>query len=300
MTTPTLLVPDLSEWQKDVDWPKLVGAGYPAVILRAYNGARADHTFAANREHGHAAGARLLGLYAYLETAPDVEDQAAGFVHTVGALRAGEWPIVDCETGTDAAARVRAWAAHVARALGYETPWLYSGESFYNSQHLSGAGVAVTRTWLAAYGSHEPREPHALWQYTDHRTVPGVAGVVDCSTFHGTVDQLAALVEPKAKPPARPPVHPTPGPTAHASHPFPVGIHPGGTHPSARPLQAALKLTRWLSPNVVESDHYGPLTQAAVAGFNAKHGMNTRGVEHDVAIGPHGWALLMSLAYGKS
>jgi hypothetical protein len=286
----SLLVPDLSEWQRDVNWTELV-ASYPAVIVRAYNGYREDHQFELNRAHAHAAGVRALGLYAYLVADRNELDQAAEFVHTVGSLRAGEWPIVDCETGAgDQSARVRAWAAHVARSLGNEQPWLYSGQAFYREHGLAHAGVPATRTWLAAYDGHEPAEGHELWQYTDHRTVPGVTGPVDCSQFHGTIEQLLAAIRPPA---------PTQGPTTHPSHPYPAGLHPGGTTPSARPLQQALKVTGWMDPTVPASDHYGPLTQHAVSGFNRKHGMAVPAGSFDPAIGPRGWALLMTLAYGR-
>jgi GH25 family lysozyme M1 (1,4-beta-N-acetylmuramidase) len=284
----TLLVPDLSEWQGAVDWHALTAA-YPAAIIRVHNGTRADKTFSANRRNAHAAGIRALGLYAYLVADRDPVDQAAEFVHEVGHLQAGEWPIVDCEAGAgDQSARVRKWAAYVARALGAVQPWLYSGESFYRDHGLSHAGIPAIRTWIAAYRSTEPTTGHKLWQYTDHRTVPGVSGPVDCSEFHGTVQQLLAATRPA----------PTQGPTSSASHPFPTGLHPGGTNPSARPLQQALKRTGWMDKHVQESDNYGPITQHAVAGFNQKHGFSDKGTLYDPAIGPHGWALLMSLAYG--
>jgi hypothetical protein len=294
--TESLLIPDLSEWQGAVDWAALVAAPYPAVIIRAYNGQRSDDQFAVNREHAHAVGVRALGLYAYLDPTRDVVDQAAEYVHTVGVLRPGEWPIVDVETGPEAADRTRAWMAYVARAVGADHPeWLYSGEAFYRAQGLAEA-VPASRTWLAAWGPDAPPDGEALWQYTDHRTVPGVTVPVDCSVYRGTVEQLLAAITPKA--PTAP--RPTPGPTSHPRFPFPVGIHPGGTTPSAIPLQRALKLTGWMAANVVESDHYGPATQTAVEGFNAKHGWNDRGVAQDPAIGPLGWALLMTLAYGAA
>jgi hypothetical protein len=87
-------------------------------------------------------------------------------------------------------------------------------------------------------------------------------------------------------------------PVGQPKHPFPEGIHPGGKFPSARTLQKALKATGWMDRNVPESDTYGPVTQRGVAGFNAKHRLNSRGVRLDPAIGPNGWALLMTLAYG--
>jgi len=298
----SLLIPDLSEWQGDaVDWRALVGGSYPIAIIRAYNGTRPDHTFERNRAEAHAAGIRGLGLYAYLEPGTNELDQAAEFVKTVGALKAGEWPIVDCETGANAAARVRAWTQYVARALGYENPWQYAGESFYRANGMANDGVPASRTWIAAYGPNRPADGEILWQYTDHRTIPGVATYVDCSAYNGTADELLALVAGKPKPtPAPPKPAPTPGPTAHARYPYPTGIHPGGTSPSARPLQRALKKTGWMKEDVAESDHYGPATATAVEGFNHKHGLNSAGVALDPAIGPHGWALLMTLAYGAA
>lgn len=284
----SLLIPDVSEWQGVIDWPALVKS-YPAVIVRAHNGYRQDHHFATNRPAAHAAGARAVGLYAYLVDDRDPSDQAAEYVHSVGHLQSGEWAIVDCEEGKgDQSGRVKEWAKYVSRALGTSHAWMYTGQAFYRDHGLAHAGFPASRTWLAAYGPHEPAEGHALWQYTDHRTVPGVQGAVDCSTYHGTIEQLRAAVAPA----------PTPGPTAHPSHPFPTGIRPGGTSPSARPLQRALKITGWMDAKVQESDHYGPVTEHAVNGFNTKHGLRDKGKSYDPAIGPHGWALLMKLAYG--
>jgi hypothetical protein len=55
-----------------------------------------------------------------------------------------------------------------------------------------------------------------------------------------------------------------------------------------------------MAHSVAASDHYGPETQRSVSGFNAKHHLNSAGVRVDPAIGPNGWALLMTLAYGNS
>lgn len=290
----TLLVPDISEWQGQVDWPALVAAQYPAAIIRVYNGTRADYEYSRNREQAHTAGIRALGLYAYLDAGRPVIEQAAAFCGLVGHLEPGEWPIVDCETGSDAEQRVHDWVAYVAHTLGWGDVWQYSGESFYRDQNLGADGVPASRTWLAAYGPTAPSEAHELWQYTDHRTVTGISGPVDCSEFAGDITALLAAVGWPAK------TTPTPGPTTHPRYPYPEGIHPGGTTPSARPLQQALKRTGWMPADVVESDHYGPATSAAVEGFNAKHGLNSPGVDPDPAIGPRGWALLMTLAYGAT
>lgn len=299
-TTPTLLVPDLSEWQGTVDWATL-SRGYPAAIIRAYNGSRVDRQFQHNRDQAHAHGIRALGLYAFLVPG-DPAHQAAEFVATVGKLKPGEWPILDYEAVGLHPADIRTWVHDVGRALHGSEPWLYASESVYRSENLGAVtAIPAIRTWLAAWGPNEPSEHHELWQYTDHRVVAGVAGHVDCSEFHGTVDQLVHAVSPITTPPVKtPPLPPAPGPTSHPRYPYPKGIHPGGTSPSARPLQRALKATGWLDHAVAESDHYGPATCAAVGGFNDKHHLDAAGISHDPAIGPRGWALLMTLAYGAS
>ncbi|MFF4606096.1 N-acetylmuramoyl-L-alanine amidase [Streptomyces sp. NPDC001339] len=81
--------------------------------------------------------------------------------------------------------------------------------------------------------------------------------------------------------------------------PFPDGLAPGRSSPSAKGLQQALKDTGWLDPSVPLSDNYGPQTQKAVAGFNRKHNLFTTGSPNDPAIGRRGWGLLHRLAYGS-
>ena len=58
-------------------------------------------------------------------------------------------------------------------------------------------------TWVAAYSTREPDPPHQLWQFTDAFYVPGV-GTCDCSVFHGSIDELAALAYQGGKPAAHP------------------------------------------------------------------------------------------------
>ncbi|WP_367575270.1 peptidoglycan-binding protein [Streptomyces griseoaurantiacus] len=97
---------------------------------------------------------------------------------------------------------------------------------------------------------------------------------------------------PKGTPKPKPPL------PVRQKRPFPKGLRPNSSSPSARGLQKALKLTGWLAKSVTESDNYGPKTQKAVDGFNGKHGLRDRGKSYDPAIGPRGWELLMRLAYG--
>jgi len=191
-----LIIPDVSEFQGTVDWRRLVAGGYPAAIVRAHNGARADAQWPRNRDQAHAAGIQALGLYQYVVADRDAAVQAGEFCDLVGSLRPGEWPVCDLEVGAgDQAARARAWYTTVAARLQHaEAVELYSGLAFYEAHGLAAAGYP--RVWLAAYGPIEPGLPHELWQYTDARTVPGI-GLCDASVFHGTLADLLIHITPE-------------------------------------------------------------------------------------------------------
>ncbi|MER6548317.1 N-acetylmuramoyl-L-alanine amidase [Streptomyces sp. NPDC001250] len=81
--------------------------------------------------------------------------------------------------------------------------------------------------------------------------------------------------------------------------PFPDGLAPGRSSPSAKGLQQGLKDTGWLDPSVPLANNYGPQTQQAVAAFNRKHNLFTTGRPNDPVIGRRGWDLLHRLAYGN-
>jgi GH25 family lysozyme M1 (1,4-beta-N-acetylmuramidase) len=81
-----LTIPDVSEFQGNIDWAKLVRGGYPAAVIRAHNGNRADHKFAANRTGAHAAGIQALGMYQYVVAGQDAATQAGELCDLVGAL----------------------------------------------------------------------------------------------------------------------------------------------------------------------------------------------------------------------
>lgn len=90
----------------------------------------------------------------------------------------------------------------------------------------------------------------------------------------------------------------TPKP-AYTPPAFPTGLAPNKSKPSAKNLQKALKAVGLLAKTVTLSDNYGPKTQAAVIKFNDKYNLNSVGVKNDPAIGPKGWKLLFTKAYGS-
>jgi GH25 family lysozyme M1 (1,4-beta-N-acetylmuramidase) len=191
-----VLMADISEFQPDLHdatylrWSK-------AIVVRALYGTRVDKAWfgGARRDALHAGGARFLGFYAYI-TSQDITAQAKALISLLGHLRPGEKLIADIEEGPgNQQARWVTWAKAVNAGLG-DPPWDYSGLNYAAAHGLQPV------TWVAAYGQREPDPPHQLWQFTDAFKVPGV-GVCDCSVFHGSIDDLAALAYQGAKAPAK-------------------------------------------------------------------------------------------------
>lgn len=153
------------------------------MIVRAAYGTKTDLHWSAN-----AAGASTLswwGAYQYLPAGTDPAAAAAAFTK----LLAGRTPnvvVLDLEEGSgDQGPRQRAWLA----AMHAQTEWTYSGLYFARSHGLTGV------QWIAAYQqTSEPTTPHELWQYTGGGyRCPGIAGGIDASIFHGTLDDLISL-----------------------------------------------------------------------------------------------------------
>ena len=80
--------------------------------------------------------------------------------------------------------------------------------------------------------------------------------------------------------------------------PFPIGLAPDKSMPSARGLQKVLKINGFLSTAIAYSDNYGPATQKAVAAFHNRYtDYRDPNKTYDPAIGPAGWDKLHKLAY---
>lgn len=195
-----LHLPDVSEFQPDVDWAAVAAHNGGAAIIRAlYGTGHVDGAWygGARRADAHAKGIRVLGIYQYLTAQEAAAAQAAAFVRLVGRLAPGEFAVVDLEEGDgDQSARATAWLEAVDDGVGYpgyHGSWLYSGEAFLGEHGLLKLARAGRRLWVAAYGQAEPSVPHLLWQHTDAEEWPGI-GRCDCSVFHGDVGALRDAV----------------------------------------------------------------------------------------------------------
>jgi hypothetical protein len=188
-TAPKVLLADISEFQAD-----LADAAYlawsKAIVIRAAYGSQHDDAAwygGQRRDLLHVGGARFIGIYQYLVAGQSGTEQAQALRRIVGDLLPGEVLIADFEEG--ARPRLTEWYNAMHTLYGpavYPYLWTYSGANFAQAQSI------LPVDWIAAYGQAEPSSPHTLWQFTDAFPVPGV-GACDCSVYHGTIDQLAAL-----------------------------------------------------------------------------------------------------------
>jgi GH25 family lysozyme M1 (1,4-beta-N-acetylmuramidase) len=200
------MVVDLYHGDEVVSFAEAAQAGIRGIIHKASQGAgMADPRYAARRGQALAAGL-MWGAY-HFGTGADVDAQVANFLQ---AAEPDNRTLVALDyepNGPDTMTldQARAFLVGVAGRLG-RNPVLYSGSLI--KEQLGDAAdpfFAAHRLWLAEYGPvpHPQRSwPAAwLWQYSgdgigpDPKTVPGIPGArgyVDCNSYDGTPDRLAA------------------------------------------------------------------------------------------------------------
>lgn len=186
---PVTLCADVSEYQPDIADHIYLKWSQAIIIRCAYGTNHDDRAWYGGdrRAQLHKHGVKFLGIYIYLRASQDPVAQAGTVIRLVGAMQPGEKIICDLEEGTgNQQPRWVAFRNRIKAELG-DTPWLYSGLFFARDHGLTAVD------WIAAYQAAEPAVPHKLWQFTSSYTVPGIPGKTDCSRFHGTADQLAAL-----------------------------------------------------------------------------------------------------------
>lgn len=187
--SPVTYLADVSEFQPSIADAVYLAWSHAIVIRAAYGDAHDDGAWygGARRAALHSGGAKFLGVYQYLVAGQDGTAQADALHNLVGPLQKGEVLIADFEEGQHS--MLTAWYNRMVNWYPAHYLWTYTGLNFGQAQG------ALPVEWVAAYGQSEPASPHVLWQFTSSFNVPGV-GPADCSLYHGTVDQLAALAFP--------------------------------------------------------------------------------------------------------
>jgi GH25 family lysozyme M1 (1,4-beta-N-acetylmuramidase) len=195
----TLFIIDASHYQSGLPISGLRAAGFPALILKATEGATfTDPTFAGMLAAGRRAGL-LMAAYHFLSGVADLGTQAANTAAVVPA----DIPVwVDVEGGST---RDQAYVyADALRARGRKVAGVYhgaqprAGYGWWRAGYLSdpvGSAAAVYASQGGAgaepWKAGSVRHPD-IWQFCQHGRVPGFSGDVDFSAYRGTLAQLAA------------------------------------------------------------------------------------------------------------
>lgn len=272
---------DVSRWQAQVDYPRVARAGIKYVFCKATQGLNhVDPLFARNWA-GIKAEGLIRGAYHFASPMRPAIEQADFFARTVGALNAGDLPLVlDIEAADNLPPiRIARWASDFVLRLQQTTgrdPIIYTTASFWRD-HCGLVTLGHLPLWIAHYtNAPEPTLPrswdnYTFWQYSQDGHVDGIKGAVDRNHFAGSIDDLNRLAghvdsdilpEPASAPP---PLQPN-------SRVLKLNC----TGADVRELQNALVQINYLRASEVDGV-YGPHTEAAVADFQFQAGLEDDG-----------------------
>ena len=196
--------PDVSHYQGTVDWGRVKAAGASFAFAKASEGLHTqDDQFAHNWAGIKAAGIKVRGAYHFGHPEEDAVAQAKHFISQVGATTSGDLLVLDIETtGGQAPSAVAKWCDDFLASLmsGTDLPsnrvLVYTGAWFWNSK-VGDSKASSHPLWVSGYTSAPPMPNDwsrwTYWQYTDKASDCGPAGAVDCSVFHGSLEDLHAL-----------------------------------------------------------------------------------------------------------
>jgi GH25 family lysozyme M1 (1,4-beta-N-acetylmuramidase) len=191
----SLTLPDISEFQGVVDWPNF--GSQVAIVRLCYGDLHVDKQADTNID-GARSKCVACGWYCYLVAGRDPVVQANMFCRILqahGGLKPNEFVVVDDEesTGANEAQRITAFLDRCDAALNEKAAqdWWYSGLNFSIAHNLA---AARGHRWIAAYNASEPTTAHDLWQFTSSGSMAGVAGHVDLSIYHGTIEDFMSLI----------------------------------------------------------------------------------------------------------
>jgi GH25 family lysozyme M1 (1,4-beta-N-acetylmuramidase) len=305
---------DVSAYQPAQDWAEHKRNGLAFAFAKASEGQTTHDPKFATHIKGIAAAGLVRGAYHFAWPNQSAAREAANYIAAVKA-HAGpgflHW--LDLEAYSDrrnyrgrTADQIRAyaaaWIAAVQKAFPGQRVGIYTSADDIAHGHVP-AGVTLwypaypgqrVDTFAEAEAAARPKPSGrtvTIWQFT---STPARGPRVDSNLCYMSAAALrtwAAGGTAPSKPTA---------PKPYTPPPFPKGLAPGKSTPSAVALQRAAKAAGYMPKSVKESPHYGPATKAAVIRFHTAHPQyRAAGVSKDPAIGPRGWAALFRLAYGK-
>ena len=210
---------DVSEWQKEIDWPKAAASGVEFAMIRATHGQKQDACFERNIRGALAAGVDV-GVYccSYAADAAGVRAEAAIFLQTILPFRVEiTYPAAfDAEQprqfalGKERVTQLMLTFCEAVTAAGY-IPLVYTNCNWLNSvvdkPALADAGIDLWVAWPrpAAGFADLPEDgvtkhPHTMWQFSTNGQIRGIEGSVDLDVCY--TDYAAGLFPEEEPEPA--------------------------------------------------------------------------------------------------
>jgi lysozyme len=184
---------DISHHQGSIDWDKVGKSklnGHPVsfAIIKATEGSNfVDHRFSHNWK-SIGSIKRTRGAYHFFRPKSNPESQANNYIKTVKLVQGDLPPIVDVEvTDGQNTKTIRSNLKGLLLILEnhYKVkPIIYSSPSFY--YNILGDDFNEYPFWVSHFGVRTPavlKTNWKLWQYTEHGSIEGIRGSIDCNVF---------------------------------------------------------------------------------------------------------------------
>lgn len=208
-STKTLIGPDVSVYQGDVDWKQVRAAGAAFAFVKATEGRDfRDKRFGAGRWKAMKDAGLIRGAYHFARPSAESSDAAAeardfhAALQAAGGLQPGDLPpVLDLEVTRLSARQTQAWTAdwvaEIRRLTGHQ-PILYVSPGFWAGQVGGPQTTFGCPLWIAHYGVRRPTLPPAwprwtFWQHTDKGSIAGISTKCDMNQFAGDLAALRRL-----------------------------------------------------------------------------------------------------------
>lgn len=191
---------DVSRYQGQIDWHKVLMAGKTFAICKATQGiSRLDPFFQGNIQGASDAGL-VVGAYHFFDPKEDAKTQAQFFLNQVKNFFP-LIPVLDVEdadgwsdmTMEDRGNAVQEFLDEILSQTKTH-PVIYTYASFADANLVS-VPFGAYKLWLARYAEIMPQawSGWTLWQYGFKGTVDGIPTQVDLDRFNGSLSDLKAI-----------------------------------------------------------------------------------------------------------
>lgn len=204
---------DVSSYQKEIDWNKVLQSGVKFAILKIIRkDLNVDKQFENNWYGATKYGIPIQGVYnySYATTVAKAKIDAKRVLAALNGRKTMVWLDVedDCQKGLgkNLITIINAYGKVITDA---GLPFgVYTGQSFYNSYIKPYGGVRYPM-WIARYGTnngkmnvkYQPQIPNMIgWQYTSQGRVDGIAGDVDMDVWYKELEAVHGTTQAYSNP----------------------------------------------------------------------------------------------------